>query len=690
MSFHNSSHHLSHPDSPEKKDLLDEILERRKNSKSWKRFLSKKILVPIGIAVIAPFILGYFLGDSSKADEVETEFFTLTKTDLETIVSSNGKVVAEDGVSVSFSTVGEQITAVFVAEGDTVSVGDKLASIDTTDLNLDLRSAQNSLNTAYSNLQGKIDGASETEIALQQKSLDSSKANFEKTIENNEYSIQQAETKLANLQKDLESILTGSAETDSTLAAIAQTYENALLKIDSVLTDVKSSLNVASEILDDDKSSYVYLSALDSSKLREAENGFRFAESTYENFLRNFATVSALSEKMEIVAKIDGAIELTDALVDAFDSLYDVFENTTASSTISENEISSFQSSASSWQSKMSTGQQNLISTKQSINSQILSKSEKIESLEENIADAETSLAEVRTSAARSEASAQNSLDVAELNYLKFTEPATTIELSTLRAQINSAQINVTKIKNKIADTTLTAPIDGEIVELHGQIGDLIIQDQNETFATILNKDSFFIEVSIEEVEVNQIQKGQKVIATFDAIEDTEVEGEVSFVSLTSVNSGGIVTYPVRITLKNWGEMPIREGMTAYVDFVIGEAHDILAVPVGAIVSRGDKNFVLMEDGESREVETGFNDGSLVEIISGLVENEKIILSGSAAASVSNSQKSEGGAVFTDEERAALEAMTDEERKAFFEEKGLSGGGMGGGSGGGDKMRVPK
>ena len=271
---------------------------------------------------------------------------------------------------------------------------------------------------------------------------------------------------------------------------------------------------------------------------------------------------------------------------------------------------------------------------------------------------------------------------------MKLKEPATKAELASLRAQVNSAQVNVAKIQRQIDKATLTAPIDGTIVELNGQVGDLIIKDQNETFATILNKDTFFIEVNIEEVEVNQIQKGQKVIVTFDAIEEVEVEGEVNFVSLMSVTSGGIVTYPVRITLKDWSAAPIREGMTTYTDFIIGEANDVLAVPVGAVVNRGGKSFVSLKDGSPREVETGFSDGSLVAIKSGLTEGEKIIENPSSNLESSNAPRTGGSdsPIFTEEERAAIQSMTDEERKAFLESKGLGadsgmnrpGGGMGG------------
>ncbi|MFA6458679.1 MAG: efflux RND transporter periplasmic adaptor subunit [Patescibacteria group bacterium] len=676
--------HLSNNQEP---DSLDEILERRQTSKSWKRFLSKKIIAGVVIVALAPFAFGYFWSGSSSPTEATTATFKVAKTDLQTTVSSSGNVVAEDGVAVSFSTTGEHITAVYVKEGDQVHAGDKLAAIESTDLELDLKSAQNSLNTAYANLQSELDGATKTEIALQQKSLDSSKASLAKTQEDNEFSIQQAETKLANLKKDLASIENGDATTDATLEAVAQAYENALLKIDSILIDVKSSLDAADKILDQDSDYYLQLGSLNSVKLHDTEISFTKAESDYRNLLNNYTAVSASSSKADVVAKIDAAIALTSELSDAFSSLYDTFENTTTSTILTESELASFESSASSYQSKMSSDEQSLISSKQTINSQVLSKSDKVDSLNDDIQDAETSLAETRASAKRSEASAQNSVDVAELNYLKLTEPATAVDLATLRAQINSAQINVQKIKNQIAEATLTAPIDGEIVELNGQVGDLIIKDQNETFATILNKDTFFIEVNIEEAEINQIQKGQRVIATFDAIEDTEVEGTVTFVSLTSTTTGGIVTYPVRIALKDWSDVPIREGMTAYVDFVVGEAKGVLAIPVGAVVTRNDKSFVSMEDGSSREITTGFNDGSMVEVSSGLTEGEQIVVD--AADSNASKASPTGAPAFTEEERAALQNMTDEERQAFFEEKGLSSGMGSGPTGGGGTMSGP-
>ena len=677
-------------------DSIDTVLEKNNNSKSWKRFFSKRNIIILILALTIPFGVGYLWqttqGDASTTTETKT--YTVKKGNLSTTISSDGNVVAEDGVTVSFSTTGVNITEVYVKQGETVKAGDKLAKIDTTDMEFDLKSAQNSLTSAYANYNSTVAGATDTEIAISQKSVDSAQASLEKVRSDNATSIKQSELKLTNLQKDLASIQTGDSTNDSNIEAIEESYTSAILKADSISLDVKSALKVAEDILDDDNSFYYSLGATDQTTFHQAENSYSSLVTQYQNYITTYGSLKSVSDTDKVIAKIDAMLDISQAMEKMLKLLYTTLENTVASTNLTESAIASYQSSVSSQQSKMKSAEESITSTKQNINSALLNKNDKKTSLEEDIEDAEISLADTKKKAASSEQSAVNSLEVAQLNYLKLTEPTSDVDLATLRAQINSAKISLDKVKYKIEQATLTAPINGEIVELDGQVGDRIIQDNNENFCTILNKDTFFVSVSIEEAEINQILKGQKVIVTFDAIPDTEVEGEVSFISLTSsTDSSGIVTYPVKILLKDWSDVPIKEGMTAYVDFVIGEANDVLIVPTAAVAKNGDKNIVVMENGESREVVTGFTDGTNVAITSGLDEGDIIVANASAATSSEKTgsaaaASASGNGVFTEEEIAKLKTMTEEERAAFLKEKGLTttttegGGGGGGGMGG--------
>ena len=227
--------------------------------------------------------------------------------------------------------------------------------------------------------------------------------------------------------------------------------------------------------------------------------------------------------------------------------------------------------------------------------------------------------------AASAETSARLSLETAQNNLNQQLEPASASEIASARSSVASAQSSVNKTWYQIQEATLTSPIDGEIVLLNGKTGDIVVTEKNEPFCTILNKDVFYVETQIEEVDINKIQQGQKAHVTIDALNSAQADGEVSFVSLISEESNGIVTYKVRVILENTENIDIREGMSVYIDFVIAEARDVLKVPVQAVKNIDGKPSVTFEDKTIRNVTTGFTDGKDVEIISGLEIGEKVI-----------------------------------------------------------------
>ena len=64
--------------------------------------------------------------------------------------------------------------------------------------------------------------------------------------------------------------------------------------------------------------------------------------------------------------------------------------------------------------------------------------------------------------------------------------------------------------------------------------------------------------------------------------------------------------------------------MTAFVDFVIAEAPDVIIIPVASVRNVEGKPSVEAVDGSWIPVVTGFTDGKNVEVISGLEVGDKI------------------------------------------------------------------
>jgi HlyD family secretion protein len=215
--------------------------------------------------------------------------------------------------------------------------------------------------------------------------------------------------------------------------------------------------------------------------------------------------------------------------------------------------------------------------------------------------------------------------DAHQNNYDNLFNAISDADLAAAKSQLTSATVSLNKTKLELDKAILTSPIDGEVALLNYKAGDIILTSENKPMAVILNSDTLFVEVDIEEADVSKLEEGQKAYITFDSLDELKLAGEINFISLTSeVSNNGIVTYLVKISFDK-EDYQIREGMTAYVDFIVSEANDVLTIPVSAIKNVEGSPAVKLETGEWAEITSGFTDGKYVEIISGLEQGDKII-----------------------------------------------------------------
>jgi len=93
-------------------------------------------------------------------------------------------------------------------------------------------------------------------------------------------------------------------------------------------------------------------------------------------------------------------------------------------------------------------------------------------------------------------------------------------------------------------------------------------------------------------------------------------------------------------------DFQLREGLTVTVSIIIDERNDVLLVPNQAIITQGRQTFVrVMENGviEQRSVRAGLSDWQYTEIVEGLSEGEKVVVSGAIATTTTQEEKSPGG-----------------------------------------------
>ena len=189
--------------------------------------------------------------------------------------------------------------------------------------------------------------------------------------------------------------------------------------------------------------------------------------------------------------------------------------------------------------------------------------------------------------------------------------------------QVRSAQTSLSQLMDQREDYTITAPADGVILSRTSKEGDLA--SAGSPMAVLAQPEALCVHASIDEQYIDRVGTGQSVSITFttDTGEQRTYTGSVRRVEDTGVTSGGVTDYTVEIALDNTDGL--RDGMNVSVSILTEGKENCLRVPVKAV--DGDTVQVLRNGKtETVTVETGLWGSDYVEILSGITEEDTIVL----------------------------------------------------------------
>jgi RND family efflux transporter MFP subunit len=253
-----------------------------------------------------------------------------------------------------------------------------------------------------------------------------------------------------------------------------------------------------------------------------------------------------------------------------------------------------------------------------------------------NSDDLRAKRAQIKASALEAQAAFKN----AEVNYermknLYAKKSASQKELDDLETmyQMASAKKNAVKeMENEINDAIgygeLRSPFDGFIVAKMAQQGD--IASPGMPLLVIEDLSVLKIIVSVPESEIHLLKQKDKVLVRVGSVEN-DLAGQVEQIN----PSGNPMSrqFDVKVALTGMDNMQIanvKSGMYAQVILEKGTAKTI-TVPQSIIVKRGQLEGVfIMSDGGTamlRWIRTGNSSGKEVEVLSGLRDGERLILS---------------------------------------------------------------
>lgn len=135
--------------------------------------------------------------------------------------------------------------------------------------------------------------------------------------------------------------------------------------------------------------------------------------------------------------------------------------------------------------------------------------------------------------------------------------------------------------------------------------------------------------VNLSEIDVTQVQVGQKVTMTLDAFPNKTFTGYVSSIDTTGTVSSGVTTYPVTITFDS-PPGNIYPNMAVNATIITKLKDNVLTVPSTAVQTAGGQPTVrVLKNGQVQtvDVETGDSSDTDTEITSGLQEGDTVIIS---------------------------------------------------------------
>ena len=135
-------------------------------------------------------------------------------------------------------------------------------------------------------------------------------------------------------------------------------------------------------------------------------------------------------------------------------------------------------------------------------------------------------------------------------------------------AGVLQAQVALEAAQAALDQMTLTAPFAGNVAALDMEVGEIV--SPGETVVTLANLDGWLVETTdLTELDVVEVAEGDPVIVRVDALPDVEIEGIVTNIDTVSTLSQGDVVYAVTIRLQETAVLPLRWGMTVFVDVTV-------------------------------------------------------------------------------------------------------------------------
>jgi RND family efflux transporter MFP subunit len=203
-------------------------------------------------------------------------------------------------------------------------------------------------------------------------------------------------------------------------------------------------------------------------------------------------------------------------------------------------------------------------------------------------------------------------------------------QLDLAEAQMAQARARLDELKINLANTVITAPVDGFIGKRTLDPGASV--GVNTSFISVVDIRTVRLVINVVERDLRRIEQGTPVSVEVDAYPGETFNGRVA--RLAPILDPATRTAQVEIEIAN-DKFRLKPGMYARARFTVERRDQALVVPTPAIVDQQGKPGVWVPgEGDSAvftPVVVGIEQQEFTEVTSGLREGEQVVSAGAAA-----------------------------------------------------------
>jgi len=230
-------------------------------------------------------------------------------------------------------------------------------------------------------------------------------------------------------------------------------------------------------------------------------------------------------------------------------------------------------------------------------------------------------------------------------------------EVDAAKFSVVSAEAALNEAEENLIKTSIYSPMTGTVSMLLVELGERVAGTglmAGTELLRVADLSRMEAQVEVNENDIVRVSAGDTAIIRVDAYMDHKFMGIVTEIAnsakTTGVSADQVTNFDVKILIlpESYSELadsdntnPLRPGMSTTVDIQTETRSDIVTVPIQSVTTRTDttiiavtpsdediRTLVFITDGEyalAKDVVTGIQDNSYIEIISGLNEGDRVV-----------------------------------------------------------------